>query len=180
MIKIKIDDYELYNESINQFVLVKGATYTFEHSLISLTKWEEKYKKPFLDSKLEGEELEYYCKCMCIGVLEDKHITPQLIQILVDYIYTNNSATFFTDFSKNQNGYKSNSEVVTSEVIYSYMVMAQIPFQCEKWNLNRLMNLLRIISIKNNPESSKMSVVDGYRFQEELNEQRKKKYGTRG
>ena len=59
------------------------------------------------------------------------------------------------------------------------MIASNIPMECEKWHLNRLLTLIRICSIKNAPpkKMSKREIIERNRV---LNEARKKKLHTNG
>ena len=41
-------------------------------------------------------------------------------------------------------------ETPASELIYWYMSQLGIPFECDKWNLNRLLTLIRLAAAKQN------------------------------
>ena len=86
------------------------------------------------------------------------------------------TATVIRDSSPN----KSKTEIMTSELIYYYMISYNIPFECEKWHINRLMTLIQVCSIKNNPNKKKMSTKEVYRSNAALNAARKKKLNTNG
>lgn len=181
MLEIVIPAKEYFDEEIQEFVTIKEQTLELEHSLISVSKWEAKWHKPFHseDGKTVEETLDYI-KCMTIN---NRNIDPVVynsitnveMQKINDYINDSMSATWFND----QQNKRFNREVITSELIYYWMSAYQIPFSCEKWHLNRLLTLIRIHNIKNQPEK-KMSKKDIMSRNRALNEARKKKYNTSG
>ena len=59
------------------------------------------------------------------------------------------------------------------------MIVLGIPFECEKWHLNRLMTLIRVVSAKNAPPK-KMSKNEILAQQRRLNAERKAKFNTKG
>ena len=71
-----------------------------------------------------------------------------------------------------------NQEIITSELVYYWMTVLNIPFECENWHFNRLMMLIQVANAKNNPK--KMSKKDALARQREINEQRRKQYNTAG
>lgn len=180
MLRIVVPARELWNEVTQEFVYFQGQELTLEHSLVSISKWESKYKKPYLskDKKTE-EELRDYIRCMTIN----KDVKPFTYESLSNdnwtsvknYIESTESATKFRE-DKN---HAHNSEIITSELIYYWLVAYQIPFSCEKWNINRLLTLIRICNIKNQP-SKKRSKNDIVRDAAALNAERKRKYNTTG
>lgn len=157
MLTVKVDETEFYNEETSEFVSVKGRTLTLEHSLVSLSKWESKWEKPFLGKAPKTrEETADYIRCMTIdkSVPDNVYLAINDVQIkqIVDYIDSKMTATTFSDISKT----KVSNEIITSEIIYYWMISLNIPFECEKWHLNRLLTLIHVCSIKNTP-SKKMS-----------------------
>ena len=152
MLTIKIPDTEYYNEETSQFVSVKERTIDLEHSLVSLSKWEAKWCKPFLgkDQKT-SEEVRDYIRCMII----DRNVPDNILYALskqqekqiVDYIDEKMTATTFSDISSSSKSH----EVITSEIIYYWMISLSIPFECQKWHLNRLLTLINVCNIKNTP-----------------------------
>lgn len=134
----------------------KPIAIQLEHSLVSISKWESKWNKPFLSKMNErtDEEMRDYIRCMTIT----QNIDPNLYMFLSDDIIKEvteyiNAPMTATTFSQRE---KPGREIITSELVYFWMVSFQIPFTCEKWHFNRLMTLIRICSIKNSPQK-KMS-----------------------
>jgi len=152
----------------------------FEHSLISLSKWEEFYQKPFFgkDSK-SPEEGAYYIKCMLLTENPPEGILNRLsqddVEVIGNYINDKRSATWFRE-DKRQ---KASSETITSELIYYWLVQFNIPFDVETWHLNRLMTLVKIAGIKNTKPKpmSKAQQAEEYR---RLNAERRAALGTSG
>ena len=180
MLTIKIPDTEYYNEEISQFVSVKERTIDLEHSLVSLSKWEAKWCKPFLgkDQKT-SEEVRDYIRCMII----DRNVPDNILYALskqqekqiADYIDEKMTATTFSDISSAS----KSREVITSEIIYYWMISLNIPFECQKWHLNRLLTLIRVCSIKNAPPK-KMGRNSVLSRNAQINAARKKQLNTRG
>ena len=152
MLTLTTSDTEYYNEETAEFVPIKGRTIDLEHSLLSLSKWESRWCKPFLGKKEKTkEELKDYIRCMIVtrNVPENIHytISDEQIAQINEYIDNDMTATTFSDV---QSASRS-SEVVTSELIYYWMISLNIPIECQKWHLNRLLTLIRVCSIKNSP-----------------------------
>lgn len=144
---------EGWDEAKQEFVESRTQTLQLEHSLISLSKWESKWHKPFLSTKeMTDEETLDYIKCMTLtkNVKPDvyNHITRENMNEVVNYIGDPMTATTFYKDNKGTN----NRETVTSELIYYWMIASNIPFDpCQKWHLNRLITLIRVCGIKNTP-----------------------------
>lgn len=151
-IEIPIDP-EGWDEAKQEFVESRTQSLQLEHSLISLSKWESKWHKPFLSTKeMTDEETLDYIKCMTLtkNVKPDvyNHITRENMNDVVNYISDPMTATTFYKDEKGAN----NRETVTSELIYYWMIASNIPFDpCQKWHLNRLITLIRVCGIKNTP-----------------------------
>lgn len=179
MLTITIPDSELFNEATQEFLTVKGQTITLEHSLVSVSKWESKWKKPFLgmDQKTE-EEIIDYIRCMTITQNVNPSIyaglTRDNLKEIIAYIDDKMTATTF----KNQQQ-KHSREIITAEIIYYWMIELGIPFECQKWHLNRLLTLVNVCSIKQAP-AKKMSRKDAMMQQSQLNAARRAKYKSRG
>jgi len=182
MLQLNIPDQEFWDEKNEQFMSLKGRRLVLEHSLVSISKWETKWKKPFLsDAKKTNAELIDYIRCMTITQNVDDseylRLTNENIKEVENYISDPCTATqFFNTDPNKKNGKK---EQITSELVYYWMAAAQIPFECEKWHFNRLMTLIRIYSIKNQP-SKKMGKRDTMRQNSSLNNIRRQKMGSHG
>lgn len=180
MLTITIPKREYFDERTSEFVTYPQVTLQFEHSLISVSKWESKWHKPFLDNKPKtDEELLDYIKCMSLTKNVDPDVYGRIpidkLKEIVAYIEDPMTATWFSD----KKGGKKNSEMVTSELIYYWMTALNIPFECQKWHLNRLMTLIRICNVKQQPPK-KMSKNKILSQQAALNAARRKAMGTSG
>ena len=180
MLHINVPGREFFNEKSQEFITIPGASLALEHSLVSISKWESKWHKPFLDStEKTQEEVVDYIKCMTLT----QNVNPDIYSILStdnmsdinDYINDSMTATTFTE-SKTTSHKK---EVVTSELVYYWMIALQIPFECQKWHINRLLTLIRVCNIKNQPPK-KMSKNDILSRNKSLNAARKAKLHSRG
>lgn len=183
MIEIEVAQTRLFDEETNIVTNVPATKLRLEHSLVSISKWEAKYKKPFISDKPEHaktkEETIEYIKFMTLTQNVDPNVylalSPKNIQDIADYIDDPMTASFVYDDGKK----KGPKEQITSELIYWWMTSLQIPWEAQKWHLNRLMMLIRIGSVKSQPEEkkSKSEILARNRA---LNEARKKKYNTKG
>lgn len=179
MLKIVIPGIELYDEEKEEFITTKPQTLHLEHSLVSLAKWESKWNKPFLtkDNKTYEETIDYI-RCMTItqNVSEDTYrlLTSENIQQINEYINLPMTATTFSNQKKTPS-----KEVVTAEIIYYWMISLNIPFECQKWHLNRLLTLINVCNIKNQPKK-KMSKRDILNRNKALNKARREALNTKG
>lgn len=179
MLTLVIPAVELYDEEKEEFVSSKETILHLEHSLVSVSKWESKWHKSFLskDSKTV-EESKDYIRCMTITKNVDPFIYTLLndkqIEEVSNYISESMTATTFSNQQKT-----SNREVVTSELIYFWMISFNIPFECQKWHLNRLLTLINVCNIKNTPPK-KMSKRDLMNRNASLNAARKNAMQTKG
>ena len=181
MLTLEIPDTELFDEKNDRFIYIKKQTVKLEHSLISISKWEAKWQKPFLNKdKKTREEVLDYIKCMFVNPGQDRDVVlcfsnKELSQI-IDYINSPMTATTVTFFEKNN--HKAKEEVITSELIYYWMITAGVPFECEKWHINRLFSLLKICSAKNAPK--KKMTKDLAQSQSALNAKRRAAMNSKG
>lgn len=146
-----LEDWDEYREEFVYHEDGKPFTLQLEHSLISLSKWEEKYCKPFISSKKTDEEVLDYIKCMTLTQHVPDEVYSRLskenIRDIMKYIEAPMTATTFSD-----NGPKPPSrEKVTAELIYYWMIKCQIPIEFQKWHLNKLMTLIRVCEVKDSP-----------------------------
>lgn len=180
MLRITIPGGELWNERNNEFITVKEQPLQLEHSLVSLSKWESKWCKPFLTKQEKSdEEIMDYIRCMTLTQNVDpaayRNLSRQNYEQVDQYIEAPMTATWF---GKERNG-PGNREQVTAELIYYWMIALNIPFECQKWHLNRLLTLIRVCNIKNQP-GKKMSKRELLSRNAALNAARRKKLNTRG
>lgn len=148
--------YEFFDEGNEEFVTVdiKETHFQIEHSLISLKKWEQKWHKPFLDKskELTNEELVDYIRCMTLthGVDSDVYnwIPQDVMEKIIEYIRDPMTATWFKDDGL-VGGQKNSREIVTAEIIYYWMISLGIPVEFQKWHLNQLLTLIKVVNIKN-------------------------------
>ena len=171
---------EGWDEEKQEFVEPRTVTLLLEHSLISLSKWESKWCKPFLGKEEKTyEETIDYIKCMTTTQNVDpdayNHLTQENVNQINEYISAPMTATTFRDEKKG----RINNEIITSELVYYWMVALQIPFECQKWHLNRLLTLIKVCNIKNQPPK-KMSKGDVMRRNAELNAARRKQLNSKG
>lgn len=180
MLEITIPEKEFWDESREMFLKTKPVKLVLEHSLISLSKWESKWKKPFLgkEDKTSAEVLDYV-RCMTINKNVPPYtyraLTNEDINKITDYLDDKMTATTIN----RNNRSNTRPEVVTSEVIYYWMILNGIPFECEKWNLNRLLTLIEVCEIKSGG-TKKMSRGDIIRQNAALNAARRAKLNSRG
>lgn len=178
MLIIDIPPTEYYDEAKMEFIRTfKGGQFRFEHSLKSISEWEAKYKKPFLqdNNKTFDEVLDYFhMMCLDEGLDYESLNNTEVSNKISKYIEDEQSAT---KISSNQQG--GSRRLMTSEVIYAYMANAGIWIDCESWNINRLIKLLSVIGALNNP-GERMPMKDVMSENKRLNEQRKAKFNTKG
>ena len=183
MITITILGEELWDESTETFLNDKSGEVVlqFEHSLVSLSKWESKFEKAFLGKETKTtDEVIGYIEAMLLTPNIPLNVLTRLTQAHISeinaYIDSKQSATTFGEMPRQQRG---RGETITSELIYYWMVAFQIPFECEHWHLNRLFALVRICNVKN-AKPDKVSRHEAAQRNRELNEQRKAQFGTTG
>lgn len=180
MLKITIPAREWFDEKTQEFGRTKECNLQLEHSLVSLSKWESKWHKPFLvDSDKTFEETLDYIKCMTITQNVDPSVynflTADNIKEINEYISNPMTATTISRME----GQGGSREIITSELIYYWMVALNIPFECQKWHINRLITLIRVCEIKNQP-GKKMGTNEIMRRNAALNAARRQKHNTRG
>jgi len=180
MLQITVPATESWDEINSRFVYSKEQTLSLEYSLVSIAKWEAKWRKPFLDDKNKTpEETIDFIRCMTLTQNVDPVIYNNLsednIKAIKDYIDAPMTATWFTDEKKG----RPSREKVTAELVYYWMIALNIPMECQKWHFNRLMVLIRVCSIKNQPPK-KMGKAATAKQNTALNAARRRRLGSRG
>ena len=187
MLTLQVEAEEQYDDRTEMFSVVEGFTIHLEHSLVSVSKWEEKYQVPFLSQIEKTEEQTMaYVKAMLVPPIPPKlaleHLKASHYKAIQDYLESPQSATTFNQFQE-ETTRGGKSETITSELVYYWMTAFSIPFEAETWNLNRLFALMRICSIKHNAQNgghqkiSKQQMAQKYR---DLNAERRAKTGSTG
>lgn len=185
MLRITIPAAEWYDERTEEFFNSKEQTIQLEHSLLSLSKWESKWKKPFLDKehkKTYAESIDYI-RCMTLTQNVDPlcyyAINNELMEQISNYIEDSMTATWFSEHQADKRPGRTSHEVITAELIYYWMVALQIPFECQKWHLNRLFTLIQVCNIKNT-KPTPMTKREIMKRNRELNAARRQKLNTKG
>lgn len=181
MLKITIPGEEYWDEQKEEFISSKDVTLSLEHSLVSLSKWESKWHKSFLDTKeLTSEETTDYIRCMTLTQNVDPEVYNRITQTNVDSImdYINDSMTA-TTFPPDPTAKKGKAEIVTAELIYYWMIALNIPVEFQKWHLNKLITLIRVCNVKNQPDK-KMSKREIMSRNAALNAARRKQLNSKG
>ncbi len=180
MLKITVPAAESYDPVTNTFFTTKEQELTLEHSLISISKWESKWNKPFLSQteKKTVEESRDYVRCMTLTQNVDPMVyfalTDQNYADIMSYMEQPMTATWFSQ----KNGPPSR-EVITAEIVYYWMIALNIPFECQKWHFNKLMTLIRVCNEKNKPPK-KMGKRAIMSRNQALNAARRKQMNTTG
>lgn len=182
MLEIIVPASEFFDEASQEFCSMKSCVLRLEHSLVSISKWESKYHKPFLsdDQKTDEEALDYI-RFMTLTQNVDPTVylglTSELYDKINAYLMDPMTATTFSNIEKRQDPFARS--VVTSELIYYWMTALNIPMECQKWHINRLLTLIRVASIKNQAEK-KMDRQSQAEMYARLNAERRKQMGTSG
>lgn len=180
MLRIDIEGSEQWDERTETFIETKPIQLMLEHSLLSISKWESKWKKPFLGRvEKSREELLDYIRCMTLtrNVPDEVYtgLTIDAINRIADYINDPMTATTFHNLGSRG----GNGENVTSEIVYYWMVLFGVPFECEKWHFSRLVTLLEVCAVKNKP-ARKMSKREIMSRNASLNAARRAKLNSKG
>lgn len=182
MLTVTVSDTEVYDDVTGSFKLTTGFVVSLEHSLISISKWEALWCKPFLGSeeKTQKESIDYI-RCMVIDPPENvsknfpyEIMSRSVVNDISSYIDAPMTATTIPKQVK-----KSNREIITSELIYYWMISCNIPFECQTWHLNRLLMLINVCAIKNAPPK-KMGRGELLSRNRQLNSVRKDTLNTTG
>lgn len=180
MLYIEVPPGEFWDELNQCFIDFPGQKLQLEHSLVSISKWESKWKKPFLsETPKTEEETRDYIRCMTLtqNVKPETYfcLSGRNIDLINKYIDDPMTATTFSNLNEKHH----KKEVITSEVIYYWMIANNVPMECQKWHLNRLLTLIQVCSLKSQPPK-KMSKAATAKQYSALNAARRKKFNTRG
>lgn len=183
MLQLSTKDTTLWDEQNERFIDVKAARVQLEHSLISISKWESIYEKPFpgLNNKpIEGDEFIKYIKCMIITPNADPNLCYLLASTAANQIekYMNRkmTATFFGESKPDK---VTKKRIITSELVYYWMIAANIPFECDRWHINRLFTLINVCG-EENKTGKKSDMKDVYARNRMLNELNRKRFNSKG
>jgi hypothetical protein len=176
MLTLVVQGVEHFDDSVQQFLTKGDVVLELEHSLVSLSKWESEYEKPFLSKdKKTTEEVIGYVKAMTLneGVSSDTYykLKDEHFEAINQYVDQKMTATWINE----PPGAPRSKEIITAELIYYWMVVFQIPFECQHWHLNRLFTLIRVCNNKQ-AKPKKMSAKE----RRELNAARRAQLGTKG
>lgn len=180
MLTIIVPGTEMFDEKTEEFITSTDTKLTLEHSLISLSKWEEKWNKPFFskEEKTTEETIDYF-RCMTLNSKVDPNVynrlTNENVEDIKKYIDAPMTAT---TFSKQENS-RFNREIITAEIIYYWMISLHIPVEFQKWHLNKLLTLIRVCNVKNQP-SKKRSRKDILSTNAAINAARRAQMNTKG
>jgi hypothetical protein len=180
MLTIVVPGIEMFDETKQEFVTEGDFTLEIEHSLVSLSKWESNHEVPFLGkTEKTSEQVLDYIRCMTLTPKVPEEIFSRLskenLDAINEYLDAKMTATWFNE----PPGAPQSREVITSELIYYWMVTFDIPFECQHWHLNRLFTLIRVCNIKS-AKPRKMSRAEIGARNRELNARRKAQLGTTG
>lgn len=186
MLTLNLPSRKVWNSDKEEFEFSKEYNFQLEHSLISISKWEAKYRKAFLEQKkFEPEEMYDYIKMMSLNRMPEEAFLllindKECMMAISEYINNPMTAVYM---SKEEDGASKGKtrDKITSEMVYYWMTVNQIPFTCEKWHINKLMALIHVCGLKNSPpDKNKMSRSDLLKRNNALNAARRQKSGSKG
>lgn len=185
MLSITIPKTELFDEKTNEFISINETKLQLEHSLISVKKWESKWKQPFLSEKYEKttEQVLDYIKCMTITQNVDsvvyRAIPSKAFEEITSYIKDPMTAAWFPKEYGLPKISNRSSQTITYEIIYYWMITFNVPVEFEKWHLNQLLTLIKVINVENQSKK-KMPKKEAARQRALLNKQRRAQLNTKG
>ncbi len=174
---LQIPGAEGFNPATNEFVYTEGRVLHLEHSLYSVSLWESRWKKAYLNTDKTPEEMLDYIRCMSEEPVDDEtlaRLSKENWKEILDFL---NDRMTATTFGKDNGSFRRKR--ITNEEIYYLMAKFGIPFTCEHWHFNRLMTLLRVCTIREGKQKP-MSRAEILKRQSELNAKRRAASGSKG
>lgn len=182
MLRLEIESTEGFDESQGKFVVSPAAVLELEHSLVSVSKWEGKYKISFFDAKPKTvEQTRDYIRMMNLsGEFPDSvfdGFTAEDYDKIRAHVDEKMTATYVPELKS-----EPSKDIVTAELIYYWMISLEIPFECQYWPLDKLLTLIKLVNHKNAPKDTKRKNVtqDVLAQRRAINEQRKRELGSTG
>lgn len=175
---ITVPEVELFDPKTQTFFYTKGAKLTLEHSLVSLSKWEQKWEKPFINQEHTVEEFNDYIRCMTITQNVDPDVYKNIPDDIRKQIQTYMERKMSAAIIKDEPAAKQSTRFLTADLIYAWMVELRVPFECQKWHLNRLLTLIRIVNIDQKPPK-KGNKAASAREHHSINQARRARRGKR-
>lgn len=182
MLKLFLRPIEVWDDEHEEFITIGGVEVELEHSLYTISLWEQKYKQPFADLRgLERKQLlDYISNMMCQtpDVPSTAWLTLTQDDVVAIQKYLDDAACATKIYRYGGSSPNEKSETMTAELIYFYMAQFNIPLEFEHWHLNRLMTLIDVAAVKNSPPK-KMSQKEAASLQAKLNAQRRAQAGRK-
>lgn len=180
MLTIHVPERELFDDEKQEFITTESVALKLEHSLVSIARWESKWELSFLNTKEKtDEQMASYIESMIISPEDTSGIVDRLTAEDISAINTYINASYTATTFKQDANSKKNSEVITAELIYYWMIALNIPFECQHWHINRLITLVRVCNLKNQPPK-KRSTSEIAASRARLNAERRAQMGSRG
>lgn len=179
MLIIRVPQTEVFDSKTETFNYLPETVLKLEHSLISLSKWESRWHKPYLkpDPNRSVAETMDYIRCMSLTSIDLQtvsRLSSKDYETIQAYVNEQSTATTVKHV-----GGKKNTQTVTSELIYAWMTELRIPWEAQKWHLSRLMTLIDVMNERQKPQQ-KMSKAQTAKQNAAINAARRARYNTRG
>lgn len=180
MLELTVLMSESFDEAKNEIV-EETVTIELEHSLASLSKWETIWEVPLLSTNDKTEEMNFsYLECMCLT----PNVAPEVFRKLTadqqaeiaTMLDRKHSATWFG----NEQPQAKSGEAITAELIYYWMSSFHIDWEAQYWNLNKLLTLVKVFSVKQDNTPKRTSARNRQSEIARLNAQRRAELGTSG
>lgn len=176
MLELDVVVADSYDETTQTFVSAEKVRVKLEHSLFTVSKWESFWEEVFLSNKEKTQKQTLsYVEMMVLNEELPPGVFHRLIENHLEEIKRYIEAPMTGLKVVNDPNAPPSREIVSSELIYYWMISMNIPVQFEHWHLNRLMNLIQVFNRKNSPKK-KMTQKE----RRDLNRQRQREWNTRG